>query len=240
MAMGYGYGASSFGSSLVSIFVLVIFLLFAVALMQSVSGASSEDGGGGVSLGGDRVSVVRLQVGLLGIARSLQADLDAIADKADTSSPEGLQYVLQETVLTLLRHPDYCVYGNSGNRTVVGVEAAEASFNELSMEERGKFEAETLVNVNARKKSAAPHAPSASSDGMTNEFIVVTILVAADAPLKLPPVTSAEELKTALKRLGAVRVDALQAVEIMWTPQEDGDTLTQAELSRNYPLLNSL
>jgi uncharacterized membrane protein len=108
------------------------------------------------------------------------------------------------------------------------------------MEERGKFEAETLVNVNARKKASAPAPSAPAGDGMTNEFIVVTILVAADAPLKLPPVTNAEELKTALKRLGAVRLDALQAVEILWTPQEDGDTLTQAELSSNYPLLNSL
>lgn len=35
-----------------------------------------------------------VQVGLLGLARSLQKDLDRIADKADTSSPEGLHYIL--------------------------------------------------------------------------------------------------------------------------------------------------
>ena len=76
--------------------------------------------------------------------------------------------------------------------------------------------------------------------GERNEFIVITILVAADAPFKLPPVTDLESLQTALKRLGAVRAGALQAVEVLWTPQEEGDTLTQAELSRSYPLLNSL
>ena len=51
------------------------------------------------------------QVGLLGLAREVQAELDEIAEKADTSTPQGLHYVLQETVLALLRHPDYCVYG---------------------------------------------------------------------------------------------------------------------------------
>ena len=122
-----------------------------------------------------------------------------------------------------------------------GPEAAEASFNELSLEERGKFEAETLVNVNARKRAATGAPISAGGQaGMRNEYIVITILVAADSPLKLPPVSTLEELKTALKRLGAVRAEAVQAVEVLWTPQADGDTLTQQELSANYPTLNSL
>lgn len=39
--------------------------------------------------------MVKLQVGLLGTARSMQRDLDRIASRADTSSPSGLHYVLQ-------------------------------------------------------------------------------------------------------------------------------------------------
>lgn len=35
-----------------------------------------------------------LKVGLLGLGRSLQRDLDRIAETADTSTPEGLSYVL--------------------------------------------------------------------------------------------------------------------------------------------------
>lgn len=54
---------------------------------------------------------IQIQVGLLGLARSLQRELDAIAMKSDTGTPGGLHYVLTETVLALLRHPDYCVYG---------------------------------------------------------------------------------------------------------------------------------
>ncbi|MCI04114.1 hypothetical protein A2U01_0025158, partial [Trifolium medium] len=33
-------------------------------------------------------------VGLLGMGRSLQRDLNRIAEVADTSSPEGLSYIL--------------------------------------------------------------------------------------------------------------------------------------------------
>ena len=37
------------------------------------------------------------------------------------------------------------------------------------------------------------------------ELIVVTILVAVEGGLKMPSVTSGEELRTALNRLGAIR-----------------------------------
>lgn len=39
--------------------------------------------------------VIKLQVGLLGTARSIQKELDKIAQVADTSKPKGLSYVLQ-------------------------------------------------------------------------------------------------------------------------------------------------
>ena len=37
-----------------------------------------------------------------------------------------------------------------------------------------------------------------------------------------------------------IRAEGVQAVEVLWTPQEEGDTLTQEELSRDYPLLKTL
>lgn len=45
--------------------------------------------------GAQRVSVAKVQVGLLGSARGLQRDLERIAKRSDTSSSEGLAYVLQ-------------------------------------------------------------------------------------------------------------------------------------------------
>lgn len=41
----------------------------------------------------------------------------------------------------------------------------------------------------------------------TNELIVVTLLVAAEGGVKLPNVTSLEELRTALSRLGSIGKD---------------------------------
>ena len=211
-------------------------------------------GGGGPllgELGGDAVGVAKVQVGLLGSARDLQRDLDRIATRADTNSADGLHYVLEETVLALLRAPEYWVYGEipphrgrmrqsglthlpSGHAETNnerGPRNAEAKFNEYEMEARGKFQEETLVNFGGRTKRSGGGGPADAA----NEFIVVTVLVAVDGALKLPKVQGRAEVETCLKRLGAVATDRVQAVEVLWSPQEASDTLTQEEIISDYP-----
>ena len=231
MGYGMGYGGGGF-------FNLVLFAMLALAASNALRNATGRGGfGDGLSAGGDSISVVKIQVGLLGSARALQKDLERIADKADTSSPDGLHFVLSETVLALLRNPEYCVYGYAASKVCRGPEQAEETFNDYSIDERGKFEKETLVNVNARRRAETVGVDPAAD---TNDYILVTIIAAADGGVKMPDITDANDLKTALKRLGAVRVEALQAVEVLWTPQEDGDVLTQTELLRDYPILVNL
>jgi len=236
---GYGFGMGPGlyfgGGGFFNFILLAMTMMFVSNALRNLTGGAGF--GDGLTAGGDSISVVKIQVGLLGTARSLQRDLERIADKADTSSSEGLHYVLEETALALLRNPEYCVYGYATSKVCRGPEQAEETFNDFSIDERGKFEQETLVNVNARKKSVAV---GVDPDADTNDYILVTILAAADGGLKMPDITDATDLKTALKRLAAVRIEALQAVEVLWTPQEDGDVLTQTELLRDYPILVNL
>lgn len=50
------------------------------------------------------------------------------------------------------------------------LEDGEKRFNQLSIEERGKFDEETLVNVNNIKKQ---NSSSHKASGFSNEYIVV-------------------------------------------------------------------
>lgn len=50
------------------------------------------------------------------------------------------------------------------------MEDGEKRFNQLSIEERGKFDEETLVNVNNIKKQSSA---SQRANGFRNEYIVV-------------------------------------------------------------------
>ena len=62
--------------------------------------------------------MIQLQVGLLASAKSLQEDLRRLASSSDTASKSGLQRLLQETTLSLLRQPDLWVYANSESGSV--------------------------------------------------------------------------------------------------------------------------
>ncbi|XP_020212068.1 uncharacterized protein LOC109796719 [Cajanus cajan] len=226
-AVGVGVGA---GSSF--FFILVGFLAFVL-----VSGFLSDRSEGSVLTAADKTTVLKLQVGLLGMGRTLQRDLNRIAEVADTSTPEGLNYVLTETTLALLRHPDYCISAYSSVDIKRGIEDGEKRFNQLSIEERGKFDEETLVNVNNIKRQSTR---SQRTNGFSNEYIVITILAAAEGVHKLPSINGSGELKEALQKLGSIPSSKLLAVEVLWTPQNENDTLSERELLEDYPLLRPL
>ncbi len=227
-------------------FIFLLIILFVMFSGGGKGGAGSGGGGGGGGAGGDRVAVVRLQVGLLGLARGIQADLDALAAQADTSSAAGLHGVLQEAVLSLLRNPQYCIYGAGGLpprslaalRSRAAMPCVRADARCFSPPAAAHASDRTVAGVGGA--SAADADADADAEEGRNEYIVVTLLVAADAPLALPPVRSLEQLQAALRRLGAVAPEAVQAVEVVWSPQAAGDALTQEDLARGYPQLQAL
>ncbi|KAJ3672956.1 hypothetical protein LUZ60_006330 [Juncus effusus] len=223
---GFGYGSN----------ILLIMMGFMVFLFLTGFLSDSSDSGS-VLTETQKTSVIKLQVGLLGMARSFQRDLDQIAEKADTSTPAGLSFVLTETTLALLRHPDCCISAYSSVDVKKSVEGGEKRFNQLSIEERGKFDEETLVNVNNIKRHKSM---SQRSSGFSNEYIVITILVAAEGVHKLPAINSSSDLKTALQKLGSIPSSKIMAVEVLWTPQNETDTLSERELLEDYPLLRPL
>ncbi|XP_039060715.1 uncharacterized protein LOC120204759 [Hibiscus syriacus] len=226
-AFGVGVGA---GSSL--FFILVGFAAFVL-----VSGFLSDRSESSVLTASEKTTVLKLQVGLLGMGRTLQKDLNRIAKVADTSTSEGLSFVLTETTLALLRHPDYCISGYSSVDVKRSIEDGEKRFNQLSIEERGKFDEETLVNVNNIKRQSTS---SLKASGFSNEYIVITILVAAEGVHKFPAINGSGDLKEALQKLASIPSSKIMAVEVLWTPQNEDDTLSERELLEDYPLLRPL
>jgi uncharacterized membrane protein len=192
------------------------------------------------------VSVTRLQVGLLADARGLQAELNQIAETADTNSEAGRAQVLQETSLALLRHPEYWVYAG-GSTQQARLEGAESQFNRLALAERSKFTEETLSNVNNQLKAATAKGALPANqkggelDNPTNlitegpgEYVIVTLLAATLGKMQLPAINNADDLRQALRQIGAISGDRLLAIEVLWTPQAEGDTLTSDDLLAEY------
>lgn len=240
-----------FGGGFGSLFALMIGYALINYLANALRGVGGDNGEGqpmmaqsGGRYGSSRVSVAQVQVGLLAQARSLQADLDRMAETADTGTAAGRSQVLQEAMLSLLRHPDCWVYGNA-EVDQVSLDAAEMGFNRLSLEERSKFTQETLSNYNSAQSERSLGSPALEGDvdGMaslmenaTNEYIVVTILVAAERRLDFPsPIGGETELRQALSSLGAIAAEELVAVEILWSPQANGDVLSKDDILAHYP-----
>ncbi|EYU37052.1 hypothetical protein MIMGU_mgv1a024466mg, partial [Erythranthe guttata] len=155
-------------------------------------------------------------IGLSGTDKSLRKDLNRIAQTTDTSTSKGF-------------------HSNDLKKDAV---EGEKIFYQLSFEERCKLDEETLVNVNNIKKQSSTAVRS--SGLISDEHVVVTILVVARQPQKLPSIENNENLKEALKKLGCLPLDSIVAVEVLWTPQKKDDTLSEQELIKNYPLLHPL
>ncbi len=226
------------GGGFGGLFTILIFISIAGFLVRSFRAAQSD--GSGYDLASPTVSVTKLQVGLLSEARSLQADLNRIAEIADTGTSAGLAQVLQESTLALLRHPEYWVYAG-GQTQLTSLASAENQFNHLSLAERSKFSSETLSNYDnllrhaEAKKALAAAGDLAMLDQAPGEYIVVTFLVAAQGKQQLPAINNSQDLRQAISQLGSVPSDNLLALEVLWTPQAEGDTLSSDDVIAQYP-----
>ncbi|WP_107667880.1 DUF1517 domain-containing protein [Cyanothece sp. BG0011] len=246
---GYGYGGGGFGFPFLlpffgfggfgSLFTVLIVIALANFLIRSVSNFGGDQMGN--SYTNTKVSVAKVQVGLLASGRYLQKELDELAQTADTNTPSGRATVLQEASLALLRHPEYWVSGLTEANTT-GIDAAEAKFNQLALAERSKFSSETLSNVNNQLRGSEPSQllegkGELSKFTETGEYIVASIIVGVEGKLDLPEINEVDNLQQALQKIASIGSDRLLAVEILWTPQAQGDTLSRDDVLVNYPNL---
>ena len=246
---GGGYRGGGFGFPFIipifgfgggGLFGLLILMAVAGVLVNALRGAGSAPSIGGMDAAPAtprNVNMIQVQVGLLAGAKALQDDLRKLAQSSDTSSSTGLQRILQESTLALLRQPDLWVYANSDSGSVP-FSSAESTFNRLSMNERSKLDAELTSNVGGQTLSN--NAGAVGEADATNEFIVVTLLVASTATTQLKGASTGEDLRQTLRILGSTSSSDLMALEVIWQPEGRGDVLSAEELITAYPNLQHL
>lgn len=194
--------------------------------------ASTVDG----ELHNDTVTVTKLQVALLAQARHVQEQLSTLTANTNAQSRQGLAEVLRESVLALLRSPENWTHVQVSSQTVNSRPEASRLFEQLSVEERSKFNAETLVNVGGQIRRQAVRA---EANGDPAAYIVVTLLIgtADDRPLFDQNIYSADDLRAALQKLGGITPEYLLIFELLWSPQDPSDSLSRDELLSQYPNL---
>ena len=248
---GRGYRSGGLGLP----FILPIFGfggggLFGFLILMSIAGVivNSIRGGNAPRIGTSTeitqsaqqpVTLIQLQIGLLATAKELQKDLRELAASANTSTPSGLQLVLQETTLSLLRQPNLWVYANLENGQVP-FKSAESTFNRLSLTERSKLTAELTSNFSGIISAGKATGVKPGEADKTNEYIAVTLLIASKNNLGINECINSEQLQRSLQKIGSISSTDLMALEVIWQPDGSEEVLSAEDLVTAYPNLKHL
>jgi len=165
-----------------------------------------------------------------------------IADEADTETDEGLEELVSDVALAVLRCEVDWISGAATSVDVKNEDEGEDMFSEMSMKERAKIERETINLVAGRDKSKERSEESDINSIGKPTVAIVTIIVALEGK-ELPKVTDMKSMKKCLSMLGGSDVlgsSALLASEVMWTPEGPWEVLEKNDLYLEYPELMPL
>ena len=160
---------------------------------------------------------------------SLYGRLQSIARTADTNSYSGLQRLVSDTCLAMLRsNKDWLAARTKSETAGVFSNDVESGYNRLVVQERAKWEVEQ--NALTRTSAGQP------------TYFVATLVVLLRSGSKLPDITGVGDLRDAISQLaGDVTVeDNLIAAEVLWTPEDDNDTMDREDMFMNFPELVSV
>ncbi|HWJ54693.1 MAG TPA: DUF1517 domain-containing protein [Vicinamibacterales bacterium] len=244
--MGYGGGVGLLGT----VFVLAAVAIGASMVMRAVRRSRAGGPGGGIASlfspsGNDdslvlqgRAFLYKLQLALGRSARGVQDRLAVFAAQGDTSTEAGLAALLQQTALELLRNKDSIRYAAAEARGPMTLTNAETAMNGVSLAERSRFQVERVRVADGR--AARSDAP-AEEGKEALEMVVVTLIAATRTPLeKFRAVSTADELAGLLSELGGVSGSGLLGLEVVWTPADANDSMTETDVMTTYPELRSL
>jgi uncharacterized membrane protein len=249
-SFGWGYGGWGFGGGMGmmgTLMILGIVCVGAVMVVRSVRRASrrysASDGTNydeydDVAPSLDRSYVYKVQLGLGRSARGIQKRLEEFASKGDTSSEAGLAELLRQTALELMREKDSIRYSLVEAGGPFSLTNGETKMNGAAMAERSRFQLERVRGAegHVRRSDAA-----ATVGREALEFLVVTLLVAARSPLNgVKDIEDRPNLDAVLAELGGVPSSALLGLEVIWTPADEDDSLTETDLMTTYPEMRSL
>jgi uncharacterized membrane protein len=185
-----------------------------------------------------RAFVYKIQLGLGRSARGLQQRLAKFAGEGDTSTEVGLSQLVQQTALELMREKHSIRYAAVEGHGPMNLTNGETKMNALSLGERSRFQVERVRGTDGQVRRSDVEAKE-SADVL--EYILVTIVLASRNELTtLKPIKDREQVDAVLAELGGLSPDGLLGLEVIWTPADPEDALTESDLMTSYPELRSV
>lgn len=216
-------------------------LFFVMAVMALVQWAKNR--------AKDKARVYRLRFAIGNPGERPWEELESIVRRSSFDSPDGLATYVRNVALYLRRRADKITHASLLASGKVNPGEAEQKFHQLTTEARSTYNREVL-RVEGRMKAIEEKREAAKKDELTdedgdfgiNEFFVVTMVVGVDNNVpELPEkITSAQDMKFTLERLGGLSAPFVLAAEVVWTPAAESDILPAEETMMTFPDLMEL
>ena len=179
------------------------------------------------------------------------ARIGNIAKKANTRTRKGVQSLVSDVALELLRQEASVSSASSSYVHLSSEGAAERTYYQLSTVERSKFDRESINKFGGKKGLEEEILEDADNVGRVSGEVppnkatsaVVTIIYQIEGDqTKIPTITSRSDLKNTLLRIAAdaQTEECLLGAEVLWTPERRGDSMTEQEVVSLYPELRIL
>ena len=233
----YGGGGSMSLEGLVVLIVFMVIIHFVSHAFQRNAQAHMRD---------DEPSWDRIDVSALMLAidwrsrRFVQEALMRMAQRGDTQTPAGLAALARETALVLRRAETAWLYAGIINSAPSDPSSAEALFRRIANDARSRFRHELIRShegVTQRKDAPGTRVKAEEGEGI----VVVTFLVAAKrALLDIHDIRDANAIRQLLQQVIALDAWGLAAMEVIWSPAEETDRMSSAELEVLYPELRRI
>lgn len=168
--------------------------------------------------------------------------LNRLSQTSKTDTRMGIQNLTSQVAIELLRRRSSIVSASSSYNHFNDNTKAGRDYESKAIMERSKFEKETISKYGGVDYSARTSSPTSSDTGKAT-MAVVTLVMAIDGDsTKVPRINSVGDIEEALRKIAADSKvdDCLQSVEILWTPEERGETLSRQDVIADYPELRSV
>lgn len=186
-----------------------------------------------------RADVQAIVIGLDARARrEVQGAMRAIATTGDSGTRRGRHRMLREALEVLSGAEDRWTHGHAEGGGLRAAEDAKRQFTELAHRARSRFDVEVIRNTGgAITTRPAPELPVSDEPGV----VLVTVVVASQR--EIPDVarpTDRASLRAGLEALRAIGEDELIAMEVVWSPAEEADRVSAAQLEERHPEIRRL
>lgn len=238
-----------------SLFFFAGFFIFAASVLSGIGSSASDTFsntiGSNQSVLGPGVSVAEISVALEVPNRdspnSILSALDRLSRTARTDSRVGLQNLTSQVAMELLRRKLSIVAASTRAYHYRDENKAQREYNNISIQERGKFQRETVSKYGGVDYSDArmdSNIPKDVSGKATIAVVTIVMMIDGDNTSKKlsSRINSIRDVEDALSCIAADSKadDCLRGAEILWTPEERDETLTMREVFADYSSLRSV